>query len=116
MVPAVVVVWDKRMEISDKKNLANIFSDIIEFDVPLSKLSQWKVGGVADVIIRPTSKAELIAVQQWLHANQLPSLIIGNTTNLLFSDEGLHTAVIQMASNFSNVKIEDAKIIAESGV
>ena len=99
-----------------KKKIKETFPEIVELDASLSKLSQWKIGGKADVIIRPRNKEELIEIRQWLYLNELESVFIGNTTNLLFSDEGLHVVVIQIGSSFSKVKIEDVNITAEPGV
>ena len=42
-----------------QKKINEIFPEIVEFEVSLSKLSQWKVGGKADIVIRPRSKNEL---------------------------------------------------------
>jgi len=98
------------------KKIDEVFPEIVEFNVSLSKLSQWKVGGRADVIIRPRNKEELIRVRQWLYSHDLKSVIIGNTTNLLFSDEGLRAVVVQIGASFSKVKIEGLEVIAEPGI
>lgn len=99
-----------------KKKIDGIFPEIVEFEVTLSKLSQWKVGGKADVIIRPRNKNELIKVRQWLYLNGIKSLIIGNTTNLLFSDDDIHVVIVQIGSNFSKVAVDGLEIVAESGI
>ena len=99
-----------------QKKINEIFPEIIEFEVSLSKLSQWKVGGKADIIIRPRSKNELIKVRQWLYLNGIKSLIIGSTTNLLFSDEDIHIVIIQIGTNFSKVAVDGLEIIAEPGI
>ncbi|WP_299065914.1 UDP-N-acetylmuramate dehydrogenase [uncultured Psychrobacter sp.] len=99
-----------------QKKINEIFPEIIEFEVSLSKLSQWKVGGKADIIIRPRSKNELIKVRQWLYLNGIKSLIIGSTTNLLFSDEDIHIVIIQIGTNFSKVAVDGLDIVAEPGI
>ena len=99
-----------------KKKINEIFHEIVEFEVPLSKLSQWKVGGRADVIIRPRNKNELIKVRQWLYLNGIKSLIIGNTTNLLFSDDDIHVVIVQIGTNFSKVAVNGLEIVAEPGI
>ncbi|WP_367108774.1 UDP-N-acetylmuramate dehydrogenase [uncultured Psychrobacter sp.] len=104
------------MDLFYKKKIYALFPQITEYDVPLSQLSQWRIGGKAEVVVRPRSKKELIKIRQWLYLNDLKSVIIGNTTNLLFSDEGLHVVVIQIGSNFSGLKIDGVELIAESGI
>ena len=99
-----------------QKKINEIFPEIVEFEVSLSKLSQWKVGGKADIVIRPRSKNELIKVRQWLYLNGIKSLIIGSTTNLLFSDEDIHIVIIQIGTNFSKVTVDGLEIVAEPGI
>ena len=99
-----------------QKKINEIFPEIIEFEVSLSKLSQWKVGGKADIIIRPRNKSELIKVRYWLYLNGIKSLIIGSTTNLLFSDDDIHVVIIQIGNNFSKVAVKGSEIIAEPGI
>ena len=99
-----------------QKKINEMFPEIIEFEVSLSKLSQWKVGGKADIIIRPRSKNELIKVRHWLYLNGIKSLIIGSTTNLLFSDDDIHVVIIQIGNNFSKVAVDGLEIIAEPGI
>lgn len=98
------------------KNLTNYHHFLIETDVPLSELSYWKVGGKADMVVRPRDKLELIQLRQWIHENGLPSIVIGNTTNLLFADEGLQAVVIKIDSKFSKTSVNDTEIITEPGI
>ena len=87
-----------------------------QVNVPLSELSHWKVGGNADIVVQPKNKYELIQLRQWIHENGLPSIVIGNTTNLLFADEGLQAVVIKIDSNFSKTSVNDTEIITEPGI
>jgi len=88
----------------------------VEEGVKLSEVSQWKVGGRAAVIVAPESMEQFIQLRQYIYQHQLPYLVIGNTTNLLFTDENIDAIFIHIGENFSNVQIKDDKIIAESGV
>jgi len=103
------------MNIIYKKQLQEIFSEIVEFDVSLSAISQWRIGGNAEILVRPKDKPQLIKLRKWLYEHDLPSVVIGNTTNLLFSDEGLHVACIRIDSNFSKVTVDNNKITADPG-
>lgn len=85
-------------------------------DVCLAELSQWKVGGIADVIIRPKTIDQLIALRKWFFSNSVRHIVIGATTNLLFDDAGLKVPCIQLGSQLSNVAIEGDFITAEAGV
>lgn len=89
---------------------------VLEQEVLLSNISNWKVGGKAAVLVRPTSIDEIVELRRLLSHHKTPNLIIGNTTNLLFTDEDINAVFIQIGSQFSEVSIDDDLIIAQSGV
>lgn len=96
-------------------DLARLFPGAVAFDVPLSKISRWKVGGQADLIVSPRNTEELSRLRRWLYERQLPSVTIGATSNLLFADEGLRAIAIQITSNFAPITISETNIIAGPG-
>lgn len=107
---------DKVMDITHKKKLKTLFPESVELDIPLSTLSQWKVGGNAELVVRPKNKSELIELRKWLYEYNVPSVVIGNTTNLLFSDEGLKVVCIKIDNTFSNIAISDNMLTVTPGV
>lgn len=98
------------------KELKEKFPDIIALNTNMSKLSYWRIGGKITAIISPRTIEELAQIRSWIKLNQLPSLIIGNTTNLLFTDENIDSIVIQIGKNLSSINIKDQEIIANAGV
>ncbi|MES1926946.1 UDP-N-acetylenolpyruvoylglucosamine reductase [Salinisphaera sp. T31B1] len=42
-------------------------------------------------------------------------MVIGETSNLLFADEGLHVICVQMGSDFADVNIEGRRVEAQAG-
>lgn len=38
----------------------------VTFDVPLARISRWRIGGSADVVVRPRTIEEVQRVQGWL--------------------------------------------------
>jgi UDP-N-acetylmuramate dehydrogenase len=87
----------------------------VQTDVPLAQISRWRVGGSADVVVRPGSVAELQALRRNLTDQGLPHLVIGSTTNLLFADEGLRAVCIQIGSRMETVTVAGQEIQAEAG-
>jgi len=59
---------------------------------------------------------QLIDIRKILSNEEIPCLIIGNTTNLLFTDEDINAVVIHIGSLFSDVKIDGDKITAQAGL
>lgn len=85
-------------------------------EVDLSKISRWKVGGLADLIIEPASISELTSVIELFNELSIKTLTIGNTTNLLFSDKGLRIPCIKIGTAFGAIKIKNQIIHGEPGI
>jgi UDP-N-acetylmuramate dehydrogenase len=98
-----------------KSEISLRYSGSVRFDVLLSEISRWKIGGIADVVISPKTHEELADLRGWLYRNGLPWVVIGATSNLLFSDEGLNAIAIQIGSAFEGIRIDDCRIVAQSG-
>ena len=88
----------------------------IFFEEPMKKHTTFRVGGAADVLVKPTSISEVEAVIQWCEAQAVPFYIIGNGSNLLVGDEGIRGVVIQLGSDFSEIQVgEDNTIWVQAG-
>lgn len=85
-------------------------------DVPLSRISRWRVGGLADVLVDPGSIAELAALRAFLHREGLAHVVIGSTTNLLFSDDGLRAVCIRIGNRMAGLQVEGTRVRAEAGL
>jgi UDP-N-acetylmuramate dehydrogenase len=83
--------------------------------VSLSEFSQWKTGGIAELVIRPSSSSELRKVLNLLAEFELMFIVIGGTTNLLFSDKGLAIPAIQLSENYANIECYDNIIRCQAG-
>lgn len=73
-------------------------------NIPLSSLSNYKIGGPADYFFEFKSKEELVeALTQWKKMSQAASIyVIGEGTNVLFSDGGFRGLVLKNGINFIN--------------
>ncbi|MDU0355985.1 FAD-binding protein [Paraglaciecola aquimarina] len=85
-------------------------------DVLLSEVTRWKIGGVAKLVIEPKSVDGLSTLLQLFHSHNIPKLVVGSTSNLLFSDEGLDIPLIQIGSALSNVTFKGNRVVCESGI
>jgi UDP-N-acetylmuramate dehydrogenase len=92
------------------------FPGIVSRDVSLAKSSRWRVGGQADVIVRPQSLKQLCELRAYLLKHNLKSTVIGATSNLLFADEGLRCVAIDMASGFDLLRFDNRRITVGAGV
>lgn len=100
---------------SDLNALELAFGQIVERDVSLQLLSHWRIGGTADIIVRPTSLEQLQQLRQWLSRQNIKHIVVGATTNLLFSDQGLRAVAVQLTDPFTSLRVEGTSVIAGAG-
>lgn len=86
-------------------------SDIgkIEKDVFLSKYTTYRVGGMARCIVYPKTTNKLVKLIKILRKHNVKFQVLGNGSNLLFSDK-IYDGVLIKLSCFDNVKFYDKKL------
>jgi len=88
----------------------------IKIAEPLKNLCSFRIGGPADILL-PKNEQELTELLNVLKAEGVKPLILGNGTNMLFSDEGLSRPIIRLGSNFAGMELlGENRIRAYSGV
>ena len=65
-------------------------------DVPMSKYTTFRIGGNASVMLTPTTDEQLASIIKKCKKDNIKPFIIGNGSNMLISDKGLDTVVINM--------------------
>mgnify|MGYP001479298974 CR=1 FL=1 len=84
---------------------------------PLSQYGTWRIGGPADMIISPCSASDVSLIQKYIYENDIPSIVIGDGSNILFDDEGFRGIVLHIGRNMSSVKIHnDGRVNAQGGI
>lgn len=83
----------------------------VSFDEPMSRHTTFRVGGNADVLVRPKDISEIEAVIQWCNNHSVPYYIIGNGSNLLVGDEGIRGVVILLGTDFSRIEASEENTI-----
>lgn len=86
-----------------------------EQNCPLSRHSSFRIGGAADLALFPNSSDQLCQALSLLRAREVPMLVIGNGSNVVFSDEGYRGAVV-FTGKCRNIKIENNIVYADVGV
>jgi UDP-N-acetylmuramate dehydrogenase len=85
------------------------------FDAPLADHNSWQIGGPADLLIEPETIAQVARVVSFARRHEIPLMVIGQGTNLLFDDSGLRGIVLKLGESLSRVEISDSSIVAEAG-
>lgn len=96
--------------------MSDIFEKIsYKSNESLKKHTTMRVGGNAKYVFMPKNAEEIEAVINYCKKNNEKYIIIGNGSNIIFSDDGYDGIVIKIYSSMSHMKIENDLIIAESG-
>lgn len=104
----------------DKKEIYNLLSQIIDeksiyIDEPMNKHISFKVGGPADILVRPRTEEEISNIFKLVNKFEIPFLVKGNGSNILIKDGGFRGLVIEISDNFSNFEIRGTEVEIQSG-
>lgn len=86
----------------------------IKKKIPLSKYSNYKIGGPARYFFAVKTIKELRDATKWVKENKLDSFILGGGTNLLISDDGFSGLIIK--PDFKSISLSGNKIKIGAGV
>lgn len=73
-------------------------------DEPLNKYNSLRVGGRADYFIEVRNEHDLIRAVQVARTHAMPFLVIGNGTNLIFTDAGVRGLVIRNRADHFDIE------------
>ena len=80
-------------------------------DVAIAAQTWFRVGGAAEVLLRPADVADLARFLRDMPL-QVPVTVIGAASNLIIRDGGLSGVVIRLARGFAAMEVEPTGIIA----
>ncbi len=99
-------------------------TDLLQLGIPAQQILEqesmarhisFRVGGDADYFVTCHNKSELATVLSYLTEREVAHLLIGNGSNLLFSDNGYRGVIVHLDGDFKEAKVEGTKVIAGSG-
>ena len=94
-----------------KEELAGIE---ILFNEPLKQYTYTKVGGAADYLAFPRNQYELKRIVTFVNAQEIPWMVLGNSSNIIVRDSGIEGFVI-MFDHFHDIRVNGYVIEAEAG-
>ena len=74
-------------------------------DAALAPSTWFRVGGAAEILVRPADAADLAGLFARL-AHEIPVVAIGAASNVIIRDGGVHGVVIRLARGFSGIAVE----------
>lgn len=96
--------------------IKTIFKGSILVNEPMSKHTSMRVGGPADLLLTPADKGDAVNLVIYLQKNKIEHIVIGNGSNLLVSDEGVRSVVVNFSSGLNQIKYENNLVKVDSGV
>ena len=82
--------------------------------LPLSSKTSFKIGGPADLAVVPKDEGELEYIMAYLGDREMPYIVIGNGSNILFDDAGYRGCVI-FTERMNKVTVDGNRITAGAG-
>ena len=84
---------------------------------PLKDHTTFRIGGVADYYVVPSTMEHLKHVVEYLRQNQIHHYILGKGSNVLFSDDGFRGVVVELGSGLEDITwLDDTQMEAQAGI
>lgn len=99
--------YDKLEEIVGK--------DKVKYNEKMSKYTTMRVGGPCDCIVFPDEISKIKEVIDFCKNENITFFVIGNGSNLLVKDEGIHGVVIKLGHRFGKIELDGEYILAYAG-
>jgi UDP-N-acetylmuramate dehydrogenase len=99
--------YDKLEEIVGK--------DKVKYNEKMSKYTTMRVGGPCDCIVFPDEISKIKEVIEFCKNENITFFVIGNGSNLLVKDEGIHGVVIKLGHRFGKIELDGEYILAYAG-
>lgn len=87
----------------------------LKYNEPMSLHTTFRTGGTSDMFFEPSSAEELAAVIAAARAEDVPTMIIGNGSNLLVRDGGIRGLVIKLGRRMSEISVSGDTLDAQGG-
>ena len=99
--------YDKLEEIVGK--------DKVKYNEKMSKYTTMRIGGPCDCIVFPDEISKIKEVIDFCKNENITFFVIGNGSNLLVKDEGIHGVVIKLGHRFGKIELDGEYILAYAG-
>ncbi len=101
-------------------SLAQRFSSIlpqerIQSDVLMSENTTMRVGGPADLFVSPRNEDEILETVNICRTEGIPFIVLGNGSNVMFSDEGYRGVVLHLGKTLSDVTFDGQILETKAG-
>jgi UDP-N-acetylmuramate dehydrogenase len=82
---------------------------------PMKKHTTFRIGGEAACYVKIQNADQLATVQKFLQQESVPMQVLGNGSNLLFSDEGFAGVILEICDKMNGIRVEGSQMIVQAG-
>lgn len=86
------------------QRLAPLFGDRVRADEPLARHTSYRIGGPADLLVRPDTTAELGVVLREAGTHGVHVALLGGGSNMLVGDGGIRGVVVKLGRGFRRLE------------
>ena len=87
---------------------------LARMDEPMAEHSSFRIGGPADLYVRPADAEEAARVLRICARESVPVFVLGGGTNILVADRGIRGVVADL-SRLAGTRVDGTLVIARSG-
>ena len=99
----------------DFRELTQLIKGKVEFNHSIAPYTTYHLGGKAAAFVQPQTIQDLAELLRCLTHAQVPYLMLGGGSNMLFADEGFQGVVIRLGRGFQGLHIEGDRVRAKAG-
>lgn len=90
-------------------------NDIILIDELMKNYTTFRVGGKADIMVKPKTYEQISETIKLCKECQVPYYILGNGSNLLVADEGFRGTIIYLSNQLAHIEVIGNRVTAQAG-
>ena len=103
----------------DLRELEHYLNGIIQGEIlkreSMKNHTSWRIGGPADIMVLPSSAADIRVCCQLAGKQGIPLTIMGNGSNMLVKDKGIRGIVLKISRGFNRIEVKETLLTAEAG-
>ena len=99
----------------DFSELKNLIHGKVLLNQSVAPYTTYHLGGEAAALVEPQSVEDLASMLRCLTQGQVPYLMLGGGSNVLFADEGYQGVVIRLGRTFQGIEVEGDRVRVKAG-
>jgi UDP-N-acetylmuramate dehydrogenase len=96
--------------------LVHLLGERVRADEPLARHTSYRIGGPADLLVRPDTTAELAVVVREAGVRGVRLTLLGGGSNMLVGDGGIRGVVVKLGREFRRVEWRSDSVRAGAAV